>query len=365
MAVYTFNGEKRRPYGYVSITNMRITMPLHMMLHKFLPNISRIILLVCLFLTAAGCQVERQSVAEWPHAAVGSLDADISRDAKFALISSVNFGAAYWDLENDQLKFQWKHNDNPEDAVIAVDISPDGSRAITADKRTFIIWNTNSGGAYGYWQAPADIRAVAISDKGRYVLLGLSDGRAIHIDMNTGRRLEFVGHRSEAIASVDLSANGLWAFSGGNDYRAILWNTKTGKPQHLFEHKTRVTKVKMDVAGKRAFTSGTLGNATIWNIQSGEKISQLKLKSREYVISAARFSHGGEYLVTGAPGKDISLWEVATGKREKQWYVRSRKQGKPSGAIVYAVAFTEDDRFVLSESSAGYGEKWALATAQN
>ncbi|TQV89153.1 WD40 repeat domain-containing protein [Aliikangiella coralliicola] len=329
-----------------------------------LSGLWRLTLLICLSAMLTACQPEKKSIAEWPHSAVGTLDAAISRDGRFALVSSVNFGAGYWDLEKNQLKFQWTHNDNPEDGIIAVNISPDGSRAITADKRTFIIWNTNSGKAYGYWEAPADIRAVAIANKGRYVLLGLGSGKAIHIDMNTGRRLEFTGHRNEAVASVDLSANGVWAFTGGNDYRAVLWNTKTGKPRHLFEHDTRVTQVKLGISGKKAFTSGTLGNATIWDIQSGAEISRLSLRPREYVISAASFSEDGGQLLTGAPGKDISLWDVSSGERLFRWTARTRKEGKPGGAIIYAVGFSEDGRHVLSESSAGYGEKWSLADAR-
>lgn len=329
----------------------------------FFRDLSRFLGYLLLFILFSGCQPSEKSVAEWPHAAVGVLDAAISKDGRFALVSSVNFGAAYWDLEKNQLKFQWRHNDDPQDAITAVNLSPDGSRAITANRRTFIIWNTSSGKSYGYWEAPADIRAVAISNKGRYVLMGLGNGLAIHLDMNTGRRLEFTGHRAEAVASVDLSANGTWAFTGGNDYRAILWNAWSGKPYQLFEHDTRVTKLKLDPSGKQGFTSGTLGNATIWNLQTGEVISHLDLNEREYVISSANFSHDGKLLVTGAPGKDISLWQVNSGSRVKQWRARTRQQGKPSGAIIYAVAFTSDDKFVLSESSAGYGEKWRIQAA--
>lgn len=319
---------------------------------------------IYMFFLITACQPAKLSVSEAQHAAVGVLDAVISKDGRFAVVSSVNFGVSYWDLEKNELKYIWKHDDNPDDAITAVNMSPDGGRAITANKRTFIIWNTNSGKAYGYWKAPADIRAVALSEKGRYVLLGLGDGRAIHIDMTTGRRLEFTGHRAEAIASVDLSANGLWALTGGNDYRAILWNSKTGLPLQLFEHETRVVKVKLADDAKQAFTSGTLANATIWDITSGKKISQLKLKKREYVITAANFSNDSRYLVTGAPNKDISVWDIASGNRLQQWRARTRDQRKPSGAIVYAVGFTQDDRFVLSESSAGYGEKWPVKQAQ-
>ncbi len=327
------------------------------MLKKYIVQIIVSLSLVSLL---GGCEPPKESVAEWQHTAIGMLDAAISQDGRFALVSSVNFGASYWDLESNTLKFQWKHNNNPEDGIVAVNLSPDGTRAITADRRTFIIWNTNSGFAYGYWQAPAEIRAVAIANKGRYVLLGLGDGRAIFIDMNTGRRMEFTGHRAEAVASVDLSANGVWAFTGGNDYRAVLWNTRTGKPRQLFEHKTRLTKLRLDSSGKQGFTSGTLGNAFIWDLQTGAQIARLQLNKREYVVSAARFSNDGKKLATGAPGRDISIWSTATGKREIQWRARTRRQGKPGGAIIYAVGFTKNDNYLLTESSAGYGEKWLV-----
>jgi len=313
-----------------------------------------------IFLLLTACGTNEKPVEEALHSAVGTIDAVISNDAKYAIISSVNHGVGYWDLEKNSLLFSWKHSDNPENTIIATNISPDSSRAITADKRNFSIWNTTSGKSYGYWKAPAKIRAVAISNKGRYVLLGLEDGRAIHIDMNTGRRLEFTGHREEAVASVDLSANGLWAFSGGADYRAILWNSKTGKPKRLFEHSTRVTKLRLSPSGNQAFTAGTLGNAFIWDLTTGAKISSLALRKREYIIVSANFSHNDQQLVTGSPGKDISLWYVKTGERIKRWQARTRKQWKPSGAIVYAVAFTPDNQFIYSESSAGYGEKWSI-----
>ncbi len=331
--------------------------PVHRMTAKYPLKI----VFFCIILTFfTACQTNEEAIEEAQHTAIGTLDAVISKDAKFAIVSSVNHGVGYWDLEKNSLLFNWKHSDKPEDGIIATNISPDSSRAITADKRNFSIWNTNSGKAYGYWRAPARIRAVALSNKGRYVLLGLEDGRAIHIDMNTGRRLEFTGHREEAVASVDLSANGVWAFTGGADYRAILWNTKTGKPKRLFEHTTRVTKLRLSASGNQAFTAGTLGNAIIWDLTTGEEISRLNLKKREYVIVSASFSHNDRMLATGAPGRDISLWDVNTGERINRWRARTRNQWKPSGAIIYAVEFTENDAFLYSESSAGYGEKWPV-----
>lgn len=334
--------------------------PLTLMTIKILLQTAFLATLITFF---SGCNHYEGSIEESKHTAVGTLDAVISRDAKYAIVSSVNHGTGYWDLINNKLLYNWTHGDDPTREIIATNISPDGSRAITADNRNFSIWNTNSGKSYGFWKAPSKIRAVALSDKGRYVLLGLEDGRAIHIDMNTGRRLEFTGHREEAVADVDLSANGLWAFTGGADYRAILWNTKTGKPKRLFEHKTRVTLLGLSNSGARAFSAGTKGNAFIWDLSTGQQISRLDLAKREYVITSASFSNDESRLVTGAPAKNISLWDTNTGKRIKQWQARTREQWKPSGAIIYSVEFSDDDRYIYSESSAGYGEKWSIETS--
>jgi WD40 repeat protein len=288
------------------------------------------------------------------------LAASLSQDGRYALVSSVNHGAGFWDLEQNQLKFQWRHNDNPEDGITVSDISPDGSRAVTCDKRTFVIWNTNTGKAYGYWQAPEDITAAALSDKGRYLLLGLKNGKVIHIAMETGRRIEFTGHGKEPIAAVDLSPNGEWAFSGGQDYRAILWNTRTGQPRYIFSHQTRVTQVRLDTKGEQAFTSGTRGNAYVWDLTDGSQRSQLALKPREYVISSAAFSADGKLLATGAPGREVVLWETRSGQRLFSWKAKTRDQWKPSGAIVWAVAFDSEGKHVISEASSGFGQKWRI-----
>ena len=311
-------------------------------------------------LFVSGCDNSPKAVETWPHAAAGLIDAAISDDGQLAVVSSVNFGAGLWDLPNNQLLFQWRHNDNPEDAIIALDLSPDGTRAVTADLRTFVIWDTKTGIADGYWQAPDNIRAIAVSDGGRHVLLGLRNGLAVFIDMNTGRRIEFVGHRSEPVASVDLSANGLWAFSGGNDRRAVLWNTQTGQPKYVFEHETRITKLRLDRTGIQAFTSGTRGNAFIWDLTNGSQRSRLALKPREYVISAADFSSDGRWLVTGAPGRDIVLWSTQSGDQLKRWRAATRNQWKPSGAIVWAVGFDKQQKNIISEASSGFGQMWQI-----
>ncbi|NNJ72713.1 MAG: hypothetical protein HKP09_05980, partial [Enterobacterales bacterium] len=111
--------------------------------------------------------------------------------------------------------------------------------------------------------------------------------------------------------------------------------------------------------GKYAFTSGTKADAFIWDLVSGEQISQLNLEKRQYVLSAARFSDDNQYLLTGAPSRQLTLWQKDSGKILQTLNVSTRTTNKPSGAIIYAVGFNAAGE-LLTESSAGWGERWAL-----
>jgi WD40 repeat protein len=174
----------------------------------------------------------------------------------------------------------------------------------------------------------------------------------------TGRRLEFLGHQ-EKINSIDLSPNGHFALTGGNDYVAYLWDTRTGQVIHRFSHPSRVTKVTLDDAGRYAFTADSKKQARIWDLQTGEFVSELVYRERQKIFSAAAFSKDGKYLLTGSPSRSLILWNVATGQQIKEWRVAPRESSKPPSAVVYAVGFLSDTE-VMSISSSGLAEVWQL-----
>ncbi|MCV5917635.1 hypothetical protein OFN60_29855, partial [Escherichia coli] len=96
--------------------------------------------------------------------------------------------------------------------------------------------------AQGLWSiSDALIRDIDITSNGEQVLLGLSNGKAIYVNLVTGRRLEFLAHR-EKVNSVAISPNGRFALTGGNDYKAYLWDTESGQVLRTFEHEQRVVR---------------------------------------------------------------------------------------------------------------------------
>lgn len=365
------------------------------------------------------------------HSQDGSFAATVSYSGKYAVISSLYHGVSAWDLEAKGILYNWYQtpseqsfslfNDNNTDAtadnnfVFATAISNDDSHALLADKNTFSLWRMDNGHNVGYWSVKpskvvyhvkqvdgdyqqsdlydvveehnctnpdasigevcvfvSDIRAIDLSNQGKHILLGKSDGKVVHVRLSDGRRVEFLGHQqtlidsnsgetyhlNNAINSVALSPNGLYALSGSSDQSAYLWDTKTGQVIYKFQHHARVVMVALDPKGRYAFTADSKKSAIIWDLTTGRQVSVLDITGRQQIFTTAKFSNDGEMLITGSPNQKLSLWRVNTGEKLKQWLVTPRKNSRPASAVVYSASFINKDTQIVSESSAGLSEIW-------
>lgn len=315
-------------------------------------------LIQAILLTA--CSEERVPVTQIEHATNGAYAADISRDGKLSVVSSIHHGLSLWDNQQNLVKFQWRLSDEANNAVFITRFSDNGTHVVTASRDEFAVWDTTSGESKGFYKIrQSNIRDIALSNTGRYVLYGLANGVVVHVDLTTGRRLEFLGH-TEKINAVDISANGHYALTGGNDYTAYLWDTRTAQVVHKFTHPSRVTMVKLERNGRLAFTADSQKQANVWQIQTGEAISRLRYLARQEVFSSARFVADGKYLLTGSPARQVLLWDVVSGKQLQKWHVSPRKNSRPKSAVVYSATLV--DQQVITESSAGLLEYWPVNT---
>ena len=312
-----------------------------------------------LLLTA--CQPSsNKPIQRWQHAAEGTYAANISQDGHYSVISSIHHGINLWDLETNALKFNWSQQQKDSDnLVLALDISANNSHVLSASRNNFALWNMETGESEGYWKIRnSNIRDIAIANNGDYLLIGKGNGTVVHVTMANGRRLEFLGH-SEKINSVDMLPNGRIAMSGGNDFVANVWDTLSGQVIYRFNHTSRVSKVALDVQGRYAFSADSMKDAYIWDLKTGKLITRLKGTKRHEVFSSVRFSNDGKTLITGAATRKVSVWNIATGDRLAHWFVTAKDTKRPSGAVVYSVAF-RDNGTILTESSSGYAELWPM-----
>ncbi len=309
----------------------------------------------------SACQPNKTSpIQRWQHAVEGSYAGEISRDGRYSVVSSIHHGISVWDLKTNDRKYNWAQEQTSSDnLVLAIDISDNASHVVTANRSDFALWNLENGKSEGYWKVrDSNIRDIAVSNQGNFVLIGKSSGTVVHVAIDTGRRLEFLGH-SEKINSVDMLPNGRVAMSGGNDFIAYVWDSQSGQVIYQFNHTSRVSKVALDPQGRYAFSADSMRAAHIWDLKTGKLVTTLKGTKRHEVFSSVRFSSDGKTLITGAATRKVSVWDIETGKRTAHWYVTAKEAKRPTGAVVYSVAFG-DNNTLLTESSSGYAESWPM-----
>ena len=309
--------------------------------------------------TLNGCFFWPSNDQRWELDPKGTASFALSRDARFALFYSKEQQLVLWDLYQSQQLAALGAQDQQANTVTRIRISDNGRYAITATQVNFAVWDLAWTQAQGLWSiSDGSIRDVDISNNGEQVLLGISNGKAIHVNLVTGRRLEFLAH-GEKVNSVALSPNGRFALTGGNDYNAYVWNTQSGQVLHTFTHDQRVNRVALHRDGKYAFSSDSGNQAVVWDLVTGEAVSQLSSFSRQLIFSSARFSDDGLLLITGTPSSRIMVWNSQSGKRLESFETEPLKDTRPPRAVVYDAAF-DNQRRVVTGTSAGIAQAWTL-----
>lgn len=327
-----------------------------------MPKIRHIICIFIVVNSLTGCWQSGKEAQRWSIHPEGATSFSLSRDGRFALIASEETDIVLWDLVTNQQLAELGAQDPDANPVVVSHISDNKRYAITTTAQNFAVWDLAWSQAQGLWSiSEGIIRDAAISNNGEKLVLALSNGKALFIDLGTGRRLEFLAHRDK-INAVSISPNGAYVLSGGNDHHAYFWDTQSGQIINDFAYDRRVKQVALHREGKYAFVSDGGNRAVIWALPSGEKVSELDIFARQAIYVSARFSDDGTLLATGSPSQRVELWDVKTGKNIGRWQALAQPDTRPPSAVVYDVAIDPTGR-VISGTSAGIAQAW-LTDAQ-
>ncbi len=115
--------------------------------------------------------------------------------------------------------------------VNTANISPDGSKVITAERRGIVgVWDAGTGKQLMLLRGHEDqIHDARFSPDGSLIASAARDGTARTWDAATGGQL--VAHKQRggfAVDNVSFSPDGRWVLSGGNGW-AEIWDARTGK----------------------------------------------------------------------------------------------------------------------------------------
>ena len=308
-------------------------------------------LIICLFITACGDTPNRQ----WETTASGAYTASLSPAGDYAVIGAVEHGGSLWRLQDDERLYNWNHTAGQFSKLVASTFSTDGRYTLTAERKRFVMWEVASGRAAGFWPAEGGVLSLALSDNGRYAIVGQEDYTALYIDTATGSILNTLSHAGD-INTVAISADGLVGVTGSEDGIVKVWDLPAGKETFAYRLGDDVSAVALSADGSLVFGSLYYGKGKIWQTKTGQEVASIG--HNRTTITVARFSKDNSKLLTGFTARRVVLWEVATGNDLKSWRADAPLFWRPSGLVVNDVAFGSQPNQILTVFSNGLIYQW-------
>ncbi|MCP4236464.1 MAG: hypothetical protein GY770_23260, partial [Aestuariibacter sp.] len=241
--------------------------------------------------------------------------------------------------------------------IIGGAFSENGDVLVTIEQNSIARWSVRKGRLTGYWVWPK-LTDVAISADGRYALIGSRDKQAIYFDMVAGK-MRYVFPHHEKVTSVSLSKDGRFALTGADDWHASLWDLSDGKHLWSKNMKYKIALVELSDDGKLALANAYIGDAHIYTTAGkGELVS--RLGQIKMTLVSADFSANNSVLATGRVAKSIDIWEVNSGIRKESWLPKVKHMVQPDSATILDLKLDSNAKTLVSESSTGIGQRWAL-----
>lgn len=286
----------------------------------------------------------------------GAYTADVSANGSHALVGAVTHGGSLWDLRQQARQFDWNHRAGEFSVLSAVDFSPSGRYALTANPQDLVLWNVSTGAAEGFWSSPGEILDAVLSRDGNYALLGLGNHEAVYFDVRQGGIRASLRHPAR-VRSLSLSSDEQYALTGADDYVARFWDLQSGTELQRIELGNTVDTVALAPNGRLAFSSGSLDQAVVWNTSTGGPLFHLSgdetFFPKRVSYLSARFSANSDQLLVGRADGVVELWDLNRQSVQRRWKLDKRAAYGPTSTGVLAVEFGADGASWLAVGSNG------------
>lgn len=336
-------------------------------------------LMLAVFFCLAACDQQAPAYTAWSHADDGVLNAVFSPDGRYLLTAATEQVAGLWEVSTTERRYQWQNDSESQAVESPLAFSPDGLFAATSERRTIIIWRVSDGRPLHRLTLPQNVKAMALSPAASHALIVMADGKATYFDIENRRSIYRFRHDGSQVNSpvdhpinaVDISADGRFALTGGDDHTARLWDLQTGEERHQFIHDNLVNLVRFNDAQQYIVTAADNGQTYVHDAQTYATRYRLKsdllpigyelpdLPVFRTTTTAVAFSPDNRLLATGHPNEEICLWNLESGLKDRCWKVPRLSELRP-GVVVHALAFSPDSRQLISAATNGQTHLWEL-----
>lgn len=151
--------------------------------------------------------------------------------------------------------------------VNAVSVSADGGVVMAALQYSGVVyWVGDRRRRRALEDHAGRVDTVQVSADGRFAVTGGWDATVRYWDLATGRCLRLMTGHTHPVLGVDLTADGRFAFSAGMDEAVRVWDVTTGHCVHVLEGHTGLKRVRVSEDGTRAVSLGGDGRLGVWEI---------------------------------------------------------------------------------------------------
>lgn len=210
-------------------------------------------------------------------------------------------------------------------SVVAVTLSPDGSRIISgSNDNSLRLWDAATGRLLRTSSVSDSVVSVAFSPDGSKIAsasAGSEDpprpDKLELWDAATGKLLRNFSGDLNAVILVKFSPDGgslLTAGAYDSDTALQLWDAATGKLRRSFKTTDGVFSAAFSPDGKQVASSSSQ-MLQVWNAATGKLLRTIKTSG---AVNSVAFSPDGKILVSGSDEK-LQSWDLASGKPLRSW----------------------------------------------
>lgn len=154
------------------------------------------------------------------------------------------------------------------------------------------------------------------------------------------------------VMSASFSPNGQAALTLCDDGSARLWDVKTGKQIRTFQGNMAFSRSAVFSPDALFVLISDGEQARLWDAASGQLVRSF---TADVLIGSIAFSHDGRFVLAG-DGKTARIWDAASGAPLKSFLGHTDS--------VFSVAFSQDDRYILTGSTDHSARLWDVATSR-
>ena len=290
----------------------------------------------------------------------GVYDIAFTSDSRGLLSSSEDGTLRLWDVERGQcVRIMQGY------AVSLYDVawSPDGTQLASAGSNTLVtIWDvegvTPPRLLHGHRSL---VYGVAWSPDGELLVSSGWDNAIRLWQATTGEIRQILrdpDHINTLFYDVTWSPDGTRIASGSYHLGVQVWEATTGIRQWMARgQQTRVRRVAWSPDGTHIASSGDDGSVCLWEAANGTL--RTSLKGHRGMVMSIAWSPDGTQLASGGGNRgngELIIWDVSSGERLHAW--------SETGAVVYALAWSSTEGWLLSGDSDGSIRWWDTRSKQ-